>query len=85
MEGQLMDRWTNAFAKEFYAQHKAEQKRKAALLKKIKNCCNNHRSNMSNDNNTIIPDDIISTINDSREVKWFDDFDPWKRLRNCSS
>ena len=31
-----MDRWTNAFAKEFYAQHKAEQKRKAALLKKIK-------------------------------------------------
>ena len=36
MEGQLMDRWTNAFAKEFYAQHKAEQKRKAALLKKIK-------------------------------------------------
>ena len=36
MEGQLMDQWTNAFAKEFYAQHKAEQKRKAALLKKIK-------------------------------------------------
>ena len=31
-----MDRWTNAFAKEFYAQHKAEQKRKAALFKKIK-------------------------------------------------
>ena len=30
-----MDQWTNAFAKEFYAQHKAEQKRKAALLKKI--------------------------------------------------
>ena len=36
MEGQLMDQWTNAFAKEFYAQHKAEQKRKAALKKKIK-------------------------------------------------
>ena len=36
MEGQLMDQWTNSFAKEFYAQHKAEQKRKAALLKKIK-------------------------------------------------
>ena len=36
MEGKLMDQWTNAFAKEFYAQHKAEQKRKAALLKKIK-------------------------------------------------
>ena len=36
MEGKLMDRWTNAFAKEFYAQHKAEQKRKAALLKRIK-------------------------------------------------
>ena len=31
-----MDQWTNAFAKEFYAQHKAEQKRKAALFKKIK-------------------------------------------------
>ena len=36
MESKLMDQWTNAFAKEFYAQHKAEQKRKAALLKKIK-------------------------------------------------
>ena len=36
MESQLMDRWTNAFAKEFYAQHKAEQKRKAALKLKIK-------------------------------------------------
>ena len=31
-----MDQWTNSFAKEFYAQHKAEQKRKAALLKMIK-------------------------------------------------
>ena len=36
MEGKLMDQWTNSFAKEFYDQHKAEQKRKAALLKKIK-------------------------------------------------
>ena len=31
-----MDQWTNSFARQFYAQHKAEQKRKAALLKKIK-------------------------------------------------
>ena len=31
-----MDQWTNSFAKDFYAQHKAEQKRKAALLKRIK-------------------------------------------------
>ena len=31
-----MDQWTNSFAKQFYAQHKAEQKRKAALLKRIK-------------------------------------------------
>ena len=36
MEGKLMDQWTNAFAKEFYAQHKAEQKRKAALKQKVK-------------------------------------------------
>ena len=36
MEGQLMDQWTNAFAKQFYDQLKAEQRRKAALLKKIK-------------------------------------------------
>ena len=36
MEGQLMDQWTNSFAKQFYEQQKAEQKRKAALLKKIK-------------------------------------------------
>tara|TARA_Y100000004_G_scaffold139943_1_gene158937 strand:- start:197 stop:355 length:159 start_codon:yes stop_codon:yes gene_type:complete len=36
MEGQLMDQWTNAFAKQFYDQLKAEQKRKAALLKKLK-------------------------------------------------
>ncbi len=31
-----MDQWTNSFARQFYAQQKAEQKRKAALLKKIK-------------------------------------------------
>ena len=31
-----MDQWTNSFARQFYEQHKAEQKRKAALLKKIK-------------------------------------------------
>ena len=68
MEGQLMDQWTNSFAKDFYAQHKAEQKRKAALLKKIK-IVTNHRDNMSNDNNTIIPDDIISTINDFKRSK----------------
>ena len=36
MEGKLMDQWTNSFAKHFYDQQKAEQKRKAALLKKIK-------------------------------------------------
>ena len=64
-----MDQWTNAFAKEFYAQHKAEQKRKAALLKKIKIAAITYRSNMSNDNNTIIPDDIISTINDFKRSK----------------
>ncbi len=33
MEGQLMD--YDTFFKEFYAQHKAEQMRKAALRKKI--------------------------------------------------
>ena len=31
-----MDQWTNSFARQFYEQHKAEQKRKAALLKRIK-------------------------------------------------
>ncbi len=36
MEGKLMDQWTNSFAKQFYAQHKAEQKRKAALKLKLK-------------------------------------------------
>ena len=36
MEGQLMDQWTNSFARQFYEQHKAEQKRKAALKLKIK-------------------------------------------------
>ena len=36
MEGKLMDQWTNAFAKQFYEQHKAEQKRKAALRHKVK-------------------------------------------------
>ena len=53
--------------KEFYAQHKAEQKKKAALLKnKIAAIT---IGDMSNDNNTIIPDDIISTINDFKKVK----------------
>ena len=36
MEGKLMDQWTNSFAKDFYAQQKAEQKRKAALKQKVK-------------------------------------------------
>lgn len=36
MEGQLMDQWTNSFAKQFYDQQKAEQKRKAALYRKLK-------------------------------------------------
>jgi len=31
-----MDQWTNLFAKQFYEQQQAEQKRKAALLFKIK-------------------------------------------------
>ena len=30
MEDKLMDRWTNAFAKDFYRQLKADQKKKAA-------------------------------------------------------
>jgi len=36
MESKLMDQWTNAFAKQFYDQLKAEQKRKAALLNRLK-------------------------------------------------
>ena len=31
-----MDQWTNSFARQFYDQLKAEQRRKAALLKKLK-------------------------------------------------
>ena len=44
--------------------------RKKAALSKTKNRCINFRSNMStNNNSTVIPDDIISTINDFKRSK----------------
>tara|TARA_B100000700_G_scaffold313698_1_gene399123 strand:- start:227 stop:385 length:159 start_codon:yes stop_codon:yes gene_type:complete len=35
MESKLMDQWTNAFAKDFYRQLKASQKRKAAMKQRL--------------------------------------------------
>ena len=35
MESKLMDQWKEAFAKDFYRQQKADQKRKAAMKQRL--------------------------------------------------
>ena len=61
------------FAKDFYQALK--HKKKKAAKKKRLIIATIIGSNMSNNDNTIIPDDIISTINDFKRSKWFNDTD----------